>query len=85
MIGKEFKVPEENVKDLMGLQESINKHRFAMDYHAGQATEGQRDPWASIKELVSELDFERWNYSYDSKVGIVRCVSRNWRHEGEGR
>ena len=69
MIGKEFKVPKENVKDLKVMQAYIDGHRAALNHHSRELRRREQDLWASIEELTPNFDFERWGHSYDSETG----------------
>ena len=82
MIGKEFKVPEENVKDLNITYMRIDGHKAAMNHHSSQLSKNEAALWATVRELMPDIDFDTYDYTYDVKTGVIHCISRlEWRED----
>ena len=77
MIGESFKIPEEHLENLKNTNEEIRAHSSAMDHHTRSRIQAQKRVWASIKDIMPDLDHEEYTFSFNGENGIIECISAN--------
>ena len=74
MIGKEVSIPEESRETITDTFNTIQAHKSAMNHHAEELRNHQKQVWGTIKYLFPEINTKKYTYSYNQENCSVKCV-----------